>query len=63
MAVGALWFFFIGLVFLALAFVKMLKIRTYSFKNKKVLLEERIVFLAAGLGFLILIYVLVISLF
>ncbi|HET7628156.1 MAG TPA: hypothetical protein VFK44_07185 [Bacillales bacterium] len=52
---GSGWVFFIGLILLVGAFLQMAKLRTFSFKNKKVVLKQRMILAVAALGVFILI--------
>lgn len=63
MGSAAFWFFIIGLILLALAFFEMAKIRTFSFKNKKVIVKEKLTFFLGGAGFVLLFYGFLIALF
>lgn len=56
MGSAAFWFFIIGLILLVLAFFEMAKIRTFSFKNKRVIVKEKITLLLGGAGFVFLLY-------
>ncbi|HET7578728.1 MAG TPA: hypothetical protein VFK33_05540 [Bacillales bacterium] len=60
---GALWFFFIGLILLIMAFLQLMKIRSFSFKNKRVIVREKMTLLIGGAGFFILVYGFLIALF
>lgn len=63
MAVGSLLLFFIGLVFLGIAVWRVITIQTYTFKNKKVLLQEKIMVLLGGLGIVILFCWMILAIF
>lgn len=60
---GSLLLFFIGLVFLGIAVWRVITIQTYTFKNKKVLLQEKIMVLLGGLGIVILFCWMILAIF
>lgn len=53
---GSLLFLFTGLVFLGIAAWRLLAIKTYSFKTKNMLVQEKMMVLLAGVGIIILLF-------